>query len=86
MTRNQFFPIFKPIREAGHGNRMREYRRCNFTVAVWDHTSDNNKLGYKNSYIVVKDVFILIKSKTIHGLTKNCRRGAKFECNQPENV
>ncbi len=54
----EFKPAFKNFFELGQNKQVRPGQKCAFNVAVWDHTSPNNKEGYKETYHqIVEKVF-----------------------------
>ena len=46
---DEFIPAFIQFNDQGRGMRIRSDRRCTFWVAVWDHTTNENKEGYKEA-------------------------------------
>ena len=47
---DEFIPIFSQFKAHGLNRSIRLDRRCTFWVAVWDHTSVENKQGYQRAH------------------------------------
>ena len=47
---DEFIPIFSQFKAHGLNRSIRLDRRCTFWVAVWDHTSIENKQGYQRAH------------------------------------
>ena len=58
LTDEEFARAFAPLKSAAENREIRSDRRCTFYVAVWDTTSQTNKLRYKRAHNhVVQAVF-----------------------------
>ena len=49
LTDEDFIRAFAQLKEDGENRRVRSDRRCTFYVAVWDATSETNKVRYKRA-------------------------------------